>query len=303
MQKHRNTTKGNYLQIWRKFNQVIIRLDVKPNSWEKRMALFCAYLVDQGFKSSTVKSYVSAIKSVLKSDGYRWDDEILLLDSITKACRLINDKVYIRMPIQKGLLELILFEVERIFQQQYYLEIMFKAAFMLGYYGLLCIGEMTAEEGIFKPDHAVRACDVHVGQNKPKIMVVLYTSKTHGEESLPQKIKITASSVEGREQYLCKTHFCPFNIVREYMRIRGTYDTVDEQFFVFQQRIPVKPGHLRKVLRTCLINLNLEATNYDMHSWHAGCALDLIKAGFLVAEVKVFGRWKSSAVYKYLKHQ
>ena len=105
MQKHRSSTRATYLQVWHKFNQFVIRLDRKPNSWEKRTALFCAYLVENKYKSATIKSYVSAIKSVLKSDGYPWDENLLLLDTITKACRLINDCVYIRCPIQKGLLE------------------------------------------------------------------------------------------------------------------------------------------------------------------------------------------------------
>ena len=30
----RNTTKKNYLGIWRTFNQFYIRLDIKPESWE-----------------------------------------------------------------------------------------------------------------------------------------------------------------------------------------------------------------------------------------------------------------------------
>ena len=220
-------------------------------------------------------------------------------DSITKACRLLNDTVYIRRPIRKGLLELILFEVEHIFGNQYYLEVMFKAAFLLGYYGLLRVGEMAADPGYFQSNHALCAKNVHVAQNKPKIMVVLYTSITHGKESLLQKIKVMVSE---KEKYICKTHFCPFAVIREYMRIRGSYDTNDEQFFIFKHGLPVKPGHLRKILRICLMNLNLDLANYDMHSWRAGRAMDLLKAGFSISQVKVFGHWRSSAVYSYLKH-
>ena len=84
--KNKASSRGNYLQIWRKFNQFVIRLDVKPDRWEWRVALFCAYLVENGYKSATVKSYVSAIKSILACDGYAWDGELLLLDAITKAC-------------------------------------------------------------------------------------------------------------------------------------------------------------------------------------------------------------------------
>ena len=158
----------------------------------------------------------------------------MLLDSITKACRLVNDTVYQRRPIQKGLLEQILFEVECIFSEQYYHEILYKAAFILAYYGLLRVGELAADLGTFKSNHAIKTCNIHVGENKPKILLVLHSSKTHGKESLPQKIKISAKTEEGRESYLCHTHFCPFAIMREYMRICGTYDIVTEQLFIFR---------------------------------------------------------------------
>ena len=79
--------------------QLVIRLDFKPKLWENKVALFCAYLVDNGRKSATIKLYISAIKSVLKSDGYEWDDTIVLMNSLTKACKLVNDRVYMRLPV------------------------------------------------------------------------------------------------------------------------------------------------------------------------------------------------------------
>ena len=53
----------------------MINLDVKPTSWEDRVTLFIGYKIDQGINSSTVKSYVSAIKKMLTDDGYPWDDK------------------------------------------------------------------------------------------------------------------------------------------------------------------------------------------------------------------------------------
>ena len=58
----RDTTKQNYLSIWRHFNRFVIRLDKPPGTWEERTVLFCAHLVENGLQSQTIKSYVSAIK-------------------------------------------------------------------------------------------------------------------------------------------------------------------------------------------------------------------------------------------------
>ena len=190
----RNTTAANYLCVWRHLNKFIIRLDNRDNlTWEEKTALFGAYLVDGGEQSSTLKSYFSAIKFTLKQDGYEWNDNKVLLSSLVKGCKIENDKVKIRLPIQKGLLEMLLFETERFFNKknaQPYLEYMYKALFCLAYYGMMRIGELT------ESPHTLKASNIHVGNNKEKILIVLYSSKTHGLESVPQKNQGVCSSIQ-----------------------------------------------------------------------------------------------------------
>ena len=127
----RHSTEQNYLCIWRKFNNFIIKLDVKPMSWEDRISLFGAYLVDNGLQSSSLRSYISAIKTILFEDGYVLDTDKVLLSSLIKACQLINDHVKTRLPIRQKLLEILLFEVQRTYSEQPYLETMYKTIFLL----------------------------------------------------------------------------------------------------------------------------------------------------------------------------
>ena len=141
-----------------------------------------AHLINEGMQSSTVKSYISAIKHTLIDDEYPWDDNKVLLTSLTHACKLVNDKVRTRLPIQWGLLELILFEIQCKFMQydsQPYLCILYQAMFALGYYGLMRIGELTLSP------HTVKAKNVHLAHNKDKLLIVLYSSKTHDSGSVP----------------------------------------------------------------------------------------------------------------------
>ena len=273
-----------------------MNLDTKPfNTWEEKTALFGAYLVDNGIQSSTLKSYFSDIKHILKLDGYQWDDKKVLLSALVRSCKLENDRVKTRLPIRKGLLEMILFEIDRIFNSnsnpQPYLSTMYQAVFCLGYYGMLRVGEIAFG------NHTIKACNIHVGNNKEKILIVLYSSKTHGKESRPQKVKITAQPTRDS-----KRNFCPFKIVINYMKIRGHYLNENEQFFVFSDRTPIQPNHVRNTLRRLLSNLNLNADLYDVHSLRAGRTCDLEKFGYSIDRIKTMGRWRSNAVYRYLKN-
>ena len=71
----------------------------------ERLALFVTHLVHENKQSSTVKSYMSAIKAVLSNNGCTdINEDEFLIGSLTRACRLKNDRVIHRLPIQKGML-------------------------------------------------------------------------------------------------------------------------------------------------------------------------------------------------------
>ena len=293
----RKSTANNYLSVWRHLNKFIINLDQRQNlSWEEKTALFGACLVDGGVQSSTLKSYFSAIKHILKQNGYPWDDQKVLLSSLVRGCKLENDRVKFRLPIQKGLFEMLLFEVESTFNSeavvpQPYLEVMYKCLFCLAYYGMLRVGELTMGP------HVVKAGNVHVGHNKDKILVVLYSSKTHGAESGPQKVKVSAKDTKLSLQKFSR-FFCPVRTVLKFMELMGNFEEDSEQFFVFTDRSPVKPNQARSVLMILLDRLNLDSMLYGVHSFRIGRTCDLAKFGYSIKQIKFLGRWKSNAVYR-----
>ena len=260
------------------------------------MLFIRGFKIDQGMQSSTVKSYISAIKKMLVDDGYPWDDKKVLVASLTKACKLVNDRVKTRLPIQCGLLELILFEVQRIYSSnnQMYLQVLYQALFAFSYYGMMRVCEVTAS------DHVIRARNVHKGKNKDKLRLRLLSSKTHNIGIRPQNIKITRN-IQDRSHFYWNRSFCSFVLMNNYMNLRGDYNKEEEQLFVFRDKPPVTPDNARKVLKLCLTGLGLDATLYGMHSFRVGRTTDLIKCNYSLEEVKHMGHWQSNVIYKYIR--
>ena len=290
------------MTVWRQFNRFLLKLDFMPKSWEERAALYGAYLVESGIQSATLKSYMSVIKSWLIDDNYKWNQDEILLNTLTRCCRMLNDMVKTRLPIHKYLLEMMLFKIERMFGTQPYLQTMFKAFLILSYYRLFWVGELASGS------HPVKAKDVHIALNKNKMLFILYTSKTHGYESRPQKIKIRASESYPCNQFIhsTKAHritrfFCPFQISREYLTVRGNYSCDTEPFFVLRDHTPITPNLVRNTLSKMLRNLNLNPKNYNSHSFRIGRTGDMLKLGYSIEEIKLAGRWKSNVVYKYIR--
>ena len=290
----RSSTRKNYHCVWALFNNFFIRLDEKPEKWEDRLTLFVGYLINSKKKSTTVKSYISAIKAVLKEDGIDISEDRCLITSLTKACRYVNDTVRISLPIQKTLLNILLDQVDELYDKQFYLATMYKALYSTTYYGLFRIGEVT------KGSHPILAADVHIGENKDKVLFVLRTSKTHWYDSKPQTVKICRVNA-AYEAPKKNKHKCPFQLIRDYLAVRLPYKT-DEPFFIFRDRSPVRPENMRTTLKVILKRGGFDPKYYSCKGMRAGRAVDLKNFGLSIESIKNLGRWSSNAVFTYLKN-
>ena len=91
-------------------------------------------------------------------------------------------------------MHLIVSDALKVYSDQPYLFILFKAMIMTAYFGLFCIGEITDS------DHVIKAKDVHVGVNKDKLLFVLRSSKTHGKGIKPQQIRIAVEKTKKEQK-------------------------------------------------------------------------------------------------------
>ena len=299
----RDSTKQNYYSVWKAFNSFFLRLDVKPILWEDRLVLYAAFLVQNNRKAQTVRSYICAIKNILRDDGVEINEDKFLLTSLTKACWLKNTKVVTHLPIQRNLLQLLLLTLfEHYYQQgQIYLAYMYVTLFSTMYFGMFRIGELTLSP------HVARVTDVQLGENKNKVLFIRRSLKTHDKGSKPQLIKIKSrlAKIQDMERTAVNTPdpqtLCPFKILRSYMAIRPKFINNKEQFFVFRDRSPLTPTLAQKTLKLGLQLCGVDNTLYNMHSFRTGRTIDLHKLGVELSVLKIFGRWKLNAIFAYLK--
>ena len=298
LEKYRDLTKQTYYRVWKVFNEFFIKLDVKPTAWEDRITLFAAFLINEGKQSATVKSYISAIKSVLQDNFIEINEDAYLLNSLTRACRIHYDQINICRPIQKEVLNILLKAIEFHFMEanQMYLLKLYMALFAASYYGLFRIGEVTDSK------HMVKANNVHIWINKKKLLFILRSLKTHTEGMFPQSIKISSTVKITKRIDERQTYYCPFALLQSYLSVRGWLRRQDENFFIFRDHTPVKPQHFRTTLKLILTIVGFDSNQFSVHSFRAGRAVDLLHYGDAVDTIKKLGQWCSNAIYAYLKY-
>ena len=304
-QCHHDSTRKQYYQIWKQFANFILRLDFRPSEWEQKITLFIALLIDQKKQSATVRTYLSAFRVVLKIGGIKLQEDLFLINSLTRACKITNDRIHARLPISKAMLNIILKQVKTHFEDgdnvQLFLSLLYQTMFSTAYYGMLKVGEVTLGS------HPILAKDVHIGANKEKLMLILHSLKTHAKCNFPQMVKISStrtSAAKNRIQQQAENQeFCPYMLIRKYANLRGPFRCADnEPFFTFAGGVPVKPIHMNRCLKTILGKCGFDPIVYSVHSLRVGRSVDLLKLGLSVETIKKLGRWKSNAVFQYLKY-
>lgn len=284
--RHRRSTRLKYHIIWTAFNKFLIKFDRMPTTWEDRIYVFIAHLVNNKKPINTVKSYLSAIRQILKSDGIELQEDKELLSSLLTTCKMRNKSLFIRMPVRFKLLKAIIDHTEILLNEegQSYLGSLLKAMFSTAYFGLLRIGEMTQSE------HQLRVADIFSAKNKNKTTLLLRSSKTHSLKDKPQKV--TLPKVAKLPQY------CPVTLLNTYLQIRSDHNT-SEALFILQDGRPVTPNFFRSWLRKILDRIGVSSKLYDSHSFCSGRCCDLRKLGYSLNAIKEAGRWSSSATIVY----
>ena len=116
------------------------------------------------------------------------------------------------------MLEILLSKISEVYLEtnQPYLALLYRTLFITAYFGLFRISELTDSSS----SHAVKAADVQIGFNKKKFMFILRSSKTHGEDSKPQIVKISSTvRTGGKINKPGKSRFtCPYLLLRDYSR-------------------------------------------------------------------------------------
>ena len=255
-------TKRNYYTIWKLFSNFFIRLDEKPDNWADRLTLFVGHLVAQKKQSSTVRSYVLAIKAILKENEMVLDENQYLISSLTRACKLQNDQIKTRLPLRKGMLCMILEQVNKQYlkDNQPYLACLFTTLFSTMYHGLLRVSEVVSGE------HPILARDIHIGQNKKKFLLILRTSKTHWKNAKPQMIKISATPCPKRALHTADTRVklpCPYKLLRVYSATRGGFASDDEPLFIHADHSPVTPQQVSACLKRAIKDVGFDESLYS----------------------------------------
>ena len=249
---------------------------------------FMAYLVNKGYTAATVSSTTSAVGYLHRMGNYTDPtDNFKVKKALIGVHRLAKSGDQ-RLPITQPILHKLLRAVEDTGKEAYD-KTMIKAMFLLMFYGLLRVGEITIGKQADK-SKVINFNDVKVYAKGAKFSSLAITMRDF-KHNLPTNsvtIKIKATHRE----------FCPVSHVMAYLGKRGGDQG---PLFVKKSGNPVSRAFFRKYFTACVAHTGLDKSKYKPHCFRIGGTTRYAELGYSDAVIQRMGRWKSPAFRRYIR--
>lgn len=281
-----------YRRAWNLFNQFLssvfqsvdFSLPVSPTI----LALFVAFLYDRQYAPSTVYTYVSALGYSHKLYGFPDPSKaffiVQMLKGYGKVGLRLDSRLPLTLPILHRLIQAAAFVTKTPEQAT-----LFKAMCSLAFYAFLRVGEMTlvsTNKSILplQLDQLTKLVD---SNNHVVAFKLSFRNFKHSYNRPTFSLTISRQS-----------KFCPVNTMMEYLEIRGHQPG---PLFLTAEGQAVSRELFVNFLSRALVHCKLDPSRYKGHSFRIGAASHAAEQGFTDAQIRIMGRWKSTAFIKYIR--
>ena len=247
------------------------------------LATFISYLSCNGFASSTIISYTSAIGYAHRLSGTRDPTSSYLIQKLLAGATRLSPSMDTRLPITGIVLNMLINSLQTAISNQYD-AVMLRAMFSVSYFGLMRVGEVTSttysRASVFLQDLTLT----------PSYATIAIRKFKHNTGNRPFDIVLPAQS----------SAICPVAALQDYLQFRGY---ASGPLFIFPDGSPVPRNFFVSRLRQCLIFAGLDPTLYKSHSFRIGGASHYAELGYSDSQIRLLGRWKSDAFKRYIRSQ
>jgi site-specific recombinase XerD len=280
-QRTYTSAQNRYINFCSAFN-----LPVMPAT-EDNLLLYIAHLFDAGLKGSSIRVYLSAVRSLHVFAGYSYPTEMLRVRLALKGAVTKSAPVVRKFPITFDVLSKILKFVQKRFDSK-----LMSTMMAVAFFGCLRASEICVCDAVsFCSSDHLCVEDVHVDRKKKILTIFLKKSKTDTYNS-GTTIRIG----------FLETNVCAYCYALKYIDSKSKGLSGKLPFFVNSLGDAVKKNYFVSVTRLALGMGGFDPSKFSGHSFRAGAATTAGNNNFEEYELKMLGRWASSAYNVYLRN-
>ena len=263
-------------------------LDIK---WPAPIDHIIAYIASLSIECkspSTINTYISALAYIHKLNGWQDPTDNFIIKKLKEGCKRQDKRSDCRRPITLPILR----QLSQLLQglcQSTFESSLFRAAFLLAFFGFLRVGEFTVTSKNGDVSNILSRGDIIINHGPPEFMeATIRFSKTdqYGEST-------TLNFTRGTDPLLC-----PVNAMIDYLRVRPS---TEGPLFIHFGKDPMTRYQFDSMLKRGIKAMGLCPTLFSPHSFRIGAATSAAVSGIPMDIIKSIGRWQSSAVKLYVR--
>ena len=284
------SSKTVYSRAWKHFSQCMNTLQIPFKGYDdlplsvENIMLYIGYLHKKGYAPSTIITNISAISYVHKICDVPDPTQKFFIQKLLCGALKVSPRSDPRLPITDFILDRLMSSLDNTVDNPY-LRSLFKAMYTISFFGLMIIGEITANTLV----------DVKLFLDQvqlfPNHIVLTISNFKHNTSKKPIELVLVKQK---------NVNICPVFALRNYLYLRGTSSG---PLFCLPNFTPITRDlfirHLKVSLKFCQLNPSL----YKSHSFRIGGASYYASIGLSDQQIRLIGRWKSNAFRKYIRCQ
>lgn len=260
-----------------------------PRTWPapvQHLTLFISFCFESGYSPSTLTTYLSGISFFHKLNSLEDTTTAFIVKKLLEGCRRTRPRHDVRAPITDSILGKLCSVLPELCFSRYE-SVLFKAAYLTAYFGLLRVSEVVFTSQI-QADRPLLRTDVQFDDESRALLISIRVSKTN-QAGPPTILRIPFSA---------DPSLCCVTAVQQFLKYRPTNGFY---FFCHQNGRPLTSYQFSGVFAKAVQVLGLPPRLYTSHSFRIGRASDLAAKGLLCETIKKLGRWRSRAVESYIR--
>ena len=285
-------TQKTYDSAWIRYSDFALRSGVKNTVplCITDVSYFIAFLSKEGYAFSSVSSYVAGIGFKHKIAGFPDPTDSFIIRKMLEGLnRDIGHARDLRLPITISHLQKIA-TILPIITSSVFEAKLFRAAFLLAFFGFLRIGELAADSKACIQNSVLLKSDISVGMHEGvSFITICFRVSKNNQCGAHQSIVIRQQS--------CAL-LCPVIAISDYLNLAGDSDVL----FCHFDNSPLTryqfSAMLKKAVEFCGFN---NADLFTSHSFRIGAATSARMLGLSDSEIQTMGRWRSNAFHNYIR--
>jgi hypothetical protein len=287
----RDNTKRTYTSAQNRFINFCKHYKLLPLPVsEDTLLLYVSFLFEEGLSGSSIKVYLSAVRSLHIFAGKQYPTDLLRVRMAIKGAVRETPAPNRKLPITYTILSKIMQKVKSRFNG-----LVLCAAMSLAFFGCLRLGEVCVQDaGGFCSKKHLCLSDVTMDEKDKCMTIFLRRSKTD--------IDNTGVYVHvGCSGSAC----CAFCSMNDYLSLRrndALPQSDNSPLFLLPGGKPLHKTYAVSATRLSLSLCGIKPENYSGHSFRAGAATTAGDKKFQDWEIKMLGRWASPTYNIYLRN-